>query len=79
MNCPRMNLPCRRPITEPGDCCPSRCPSKVFFVVGAISLSLFNSLSANHTKYHLFCHLKCLQASLTNSVDPDQTAPVGAV
>ena len=32
------------------------------------------------TKVVCFCRLqKCFEASLTNSVDPDQTAPVGAV
>ena len=31
-------------------------------------------------KYRLFCRpLKCLDVSVTNRVDPDQTAPVGAV
>ena len=65
MNCPRMNLPCRRPITEPGDCCPSRCPSKkCFYVVGAISiLTLKVPITTNVV---CFCRLlKCFR-SLTS-------------
>ena len=38
------------------------------------------NLKANITKSRMFCCLlKHFEASLTNSVDPDQTAPIGAV
>ena len=39
-----------------------------------------NPLSANHNYCHLLCHLLViLKVIFANSVDPDQTAPLGAV
>ena len=43
-------------------------------------LTCINSQSAYHKKTYVFCCLKKhFEASLTNSVDPDQTAAIGAV
>ena len=40
----------------------------------------FNPKSANHNNCRLLCHLLViLKVIRTNSVDPDQTAPLGAV
>ena len=40
----------------------------------------FNPLSASHNICRLLCHLLViLKAIFANSVDPDQTAPLGAV
>ena len=43
-------------------------------------LTCINPQSAYHKKSCvLCCLLKHFESSLTNSVDPDQTAPIGAV
>ena len=60
-----------------------KCVIETIFLLFLMSLSfmfffIINPWSANHTKSRLLSLLlKCLKASITNSVDPDQT--IGAV
>ena len=45
--------------------------SQVFIILSIIRLTLKAPVC--------FCHLKCYKSFLTNILDPDQTAPLGAV
>ena len=53
---------------------------QILGLVWCDGVRIFNPLTANHNNCHLLCHLLViLNVIFTNSVDPDQTAPLGAV
>ena len=50
-------------------------PNRIHYTLN----SHFLTLKAHNHKMYVFSSTKIFEASQTNSVDPDQTAPVGAV
>ena len=49
-------------------------------ILGVVQKRLLTLKAPITIKFVRFCRLlKCLNASMANSVDPDQTAPIGAV
>ena len=52
----------------------------VFLHMILVGISFVNPKSTNHNYCRLLCHLLViLKVIFANSVDPDQTAPLGAV